>query len=92
MSGLVLHEFSSFGGIGLLDKVPHLAFRITEPCKCAQILNVGEEHCRPLDALRPFAVGHAAGRFFAVERDLLMGAVAERFVSRLTAAAESILL
>ena len=92
MSGFVLDEFSGFGSIGLLDKVPHLAFRVAEPCKSAQLLNVGEEHCRPLDGLRSFAVGHAAGCFGAVERDLLVSAVAKRFVSGLTAAAESILL
>ena len=89
MPGLVLDEFLSFRAIGLLDKVPHLAFRVAEPCKGAQILNVGEEHCRPLDGLRPFAVGHAAGGFGAVERDLLVSAVAKWFVSRVTAAAES---
>lgn len=92
MPGLVLDEFSSFRGIRLLDKVPHLAFRVTKPCKGAQILNVGEEHCWPLDRLRTVAVGCAAGCFGAVERDLLVSAVAKRFVSRLTAAAESILL
>ena len=59
MPGLVLDEFSSFGAIGLLDKVPHLAFRVAESCKGAQILNIGKEHSRPLDGLRPFAVGHA---------------------------------
>jgi len=75
-----------------LDKIPHLAFRVTEPCKRAQILNVGKEHRWPLDGLRTVDVGCAVGCFCAVERDLFVSAVAEWFVSRLTAAAESILL
>jgi hypothetical protein len=92
MSSLMLHEFSGFGGIGLLDKVPHLAFRIAKPCKRAQILNIGEEQRRPLDDLRPFVVGHAAGYFFADEGDLFVSTVAKWLVTRMTAAAESVLL
>ena len=92
MTGLMLDELSGFGPVGLPDEVPDLALGVTEPCKRAQILNVGKQHCRPLDGLCPFAVGHMARCLGAIKRYLLVRAVTKWFVSRVTAAAESILL
>jgi hypothetical protein len=92
MTGLVLDEFSGFRTSGVLDKVPDLAFWVTEPGERAQIRNVGKEHCRPFDGVRLFPIGHVTRYLGAVERDLLMRAITKWFVSRMAAPAESILL
>jgi hypothetical protein len=86
MAGLMLDQPPGFWIIGLLDKIPHLAFRVAESGKGAQVFHVSQHHRRTLDCARLFSVRLAAGRFGAVELNLLVRTVAERFVPGLAAA------
>jgi len=91
MADLMLDQPPGFWIIGLLDKIPHLAFRVAESGKGAEGFHVSQHHRRPLDRGRLFSVRFAVGRFGAVELNLLVRTIAEGFVTGLAAAAERVL-
>ena len=91
MARLVLHQFPGFGAVRLHHQIPDPAFRVAEAGECAEILLIGEPHCGTLNGLCLLKVRLPAGGFGPVELNLLVSAIAEGLVRRLTAAAEGIL-
>ena len=91
MRGLKLRQSPGFGIVALFDQVPNPPFRIAETGKGAQILCISQVQGRPFDGLRLLQVRLTAGGFGPVKLNLLMAAITERFVARLTASAQRIL-
>src|ERR1700680_1702920 len=82
---------SHLGIIGVFHLIPHLAIWIAKACERAQDLGISELHRRPFEHLRLLRDGLSTGSFGRVETDLGMRAVAERFLIRISLAAECIL-
>jgi len=82
---------SHLGVIGVFHLIPNLAVRIAKACERAQGLGISELHRSPVEHLRLLRDRLSTGSFCPVETDLGMRAVAERFLIRMSAAAECIL-
>lgn len=90
MRGLVFCNFLRFGAV-LRDEIPNPAFRVAEACEGAEVFLIGKRHRGAFNRFGLFNVGLMAGGFRAIEFDLAVRAVAERFAGGLAAAAKRVL-